>query len=110
MRALQVRSPEDILAADRLVFPGVGAFEQAMGALQKRGFVEPLKDYILVSIPAEILDANLMWIKYFISNNFFSYVEVLLPLHSHRRAFLQITALDPPESLTCYSCRREDHF
>eukprot|EP00884_Botryococcus_braunii_P004623 jgi/Botrbrau1/14161/Bobra.182_3s0101.1 len=47
----EVRGPEDIYTADRLVFPGVGAFEQAMGALKKQGFVEPLKDYILEGRP-----------------------------------------------------------
>lgn len=44
--AVQVEKPEDILAADRIVFPGVGAFEQAMGVLSRRGYIDPLKEYI----------------------------------------------------------------
>ena len=43
---LQVQKPQDILAADRIVFPGVGAFEQAMGVLARRGYIDPLKEYI----------------------------------------------------------------
>jgi hypothetical protein len=46
MRSAQVERPEDILAADRIVFPGVGAYEQAMGVLARRGYIDPLKEYI----------------------------------------------------------------
>lgn len=35
---------EQILAADRLVFPGVGAFPDAMEQLVKKGLVEPIKE------------------------------------------------------------------
>ena len=45
----QVEKPEDILAADKLLFPGVGAYEQAMGVIQAKGYTEPLKEYIQVS-------------------------------------------------------------
>ena len=45
-RRVQVQKPEDILAADRIVFPGVGAFEQAMGVLARQGYINPLKEYI----------------------------------------------------------------
>ncbi|BGP54455.1 hypothetical protein JCM8202_001533 [Rhodotorula sphaerocarpa] len=41
-----VQTAEDIKNADRILFPGVGAFGSAMAGLQKRGFVEPLKEYI----------------------------------------------------------------
>ena len=34
------------MKADRLVFPGVGAFGQAMRILSKKGMIEPLKDYL----------------------------------------------------------------
>ncbi|KAK9839700.1 hypothetical protein WJX81_007064 [Elliptochloris bilobata] len=47
----EVQRPEDILAADRIVFPGVGAFEQAMGVLARRGYIEPLKEYIQAGRP-----------------------------------------------------------
>lgn len=45
---MQVEKPSDILAAEKLLFPGVGAFEQAMGALKDRGYVEALQEYIKV--------------------------------------------------------------
>lgn len=36
-------SPADILAADKLLLPGVGAFGAAMEALRARGWVEPIQ-------------------------------------------------------------------
>jgi len=41
-----VQSPEDILAAERLIFPGVGAFGSMMEILHARGYVAPLKAYL----------------------------------------------------------------
>nr|XP_023885956.1 imidazole glycerol phosphate synthase hisHF, chloroplastic isoform X1 [Quercus suber]XP_023885957.1 imidazole glycerol phosphate synthase hisHF, chloroplastic isoform X2 [Quercus suber] len=41
-----VQTPEDILKADRLVFPGVGAFAAAMDVLNKNGMAEALCSYI----------------------------------------------------------------
>lgn len=41
----------DIANAEKLVFPGVGAFGQAMKILQERGYTEALKDYIQVRQP-----------------------------------------------------------
>lgn len=41
-----VVSAEDILSADRLVFPGVGAFGSMMQILHAKGFVEPLRTYL----------------------------------------------------------------
>ncbi|WVZ56310.1 hypothetical protein U9M48_006858 [Paspalum notatum var. saurae] len=46
-----VRSPEDILAADRLVFPGVGAFGSAMDVLNSTGMASALRDYIKMDRP-----------------------------------------------------------
>ncbi|MBK1630273.1 imidazole glycerol phosphate synthase HisHF [Thiohalocapsa halophila] len=46
-----VRTPDDILAAERLLFPGVGAFGAAMGRLRELGFVEPLLDYLRADRP-----------------------------------------------------------
>lgn len=37
--------PEDILAAPRLVLPGVGAFANGMEGLRSRGLVEPIRRY-----------------------------------------------------------------
>jgi len=37
-----VNSPDDILNAERLIFPGVGAFGMVMDRLQKNGYLEPL--------------------------------------------------------------------
>jgi len=47
----QVSHPNDIRDADRLIFPGVGSFGQAMDALQRRGFADPLRDYVLDGKP-----------------------------------------------------------
>jgi len=44
----QVEKPSDITAADKLIFPGVGSFGQAMEVLQKREYIKPLVDYIQV--------------------------------------------------------------
>ncbi|MBA0813472.1 hypothetical protein Gohar_027318, partial [Gossypium harknessii] len=41
-----VRTPKDILNADRLIFPGVGAFASAMDVLVKTGMDEALCTYI----------------------------------------------------------------
>ena len=37
-----VAAPEDILRADRLIFPGVGSFGMVMDRLRRDGYVEPL--------------------------------------------------------------------
>ena len=42
----EVASPADVASAQRLLFPGVGAFGPAMETLKDRGLEEPLKDYI----------------------------------------------------------------
>ncbi|KAK9820594.1 hypothetical protein WJX72_012064 [[Myrmecia] bisecta] len=47
----EVERPEDIAKAERLIFPGVGAYAQAMEILQKRGYVEPLREYIQANKP-----------------------------------------------------------
>ncbi len=44
-------SGADILAARRLVFPGVGSFGAMMQTLDARGFVEPLKAYLASGRP-----------------------------------------------------------
>nr|GMC76445.1 imidazole glycerol phosphate synthase hisHF, chloroplastic [Ipomoea batatas] len=41
-----VQTPEDILKAKRLIFPGVGAFAAAMDVLNKNGMAEALCTYI----------------------------------------------------------------
>ena len=41
-----VTDPEDILSAEKLVFPGVGAFGSMIRILHKKKYVEPLKAYI----------------------------------------------------------------
>lgn len=45
-RIHDVKEPEDILRAKRLIFPGVGAFAAAMDSLNKQGLAEALCDYI----------------------------------------------------------------
>ncbi|KXS09748.1 glutamine amidotransferase/cyclase [Gonapodya prolifera JEL478] len=39
-------SPDDIRNAQKLLFPGVGAFGSAMEAINSRGYAQPIKDYI----------------------------------------------------------------
>ncbi|MDY6854528.1 MAG: imidazole glycerol phosphate synthase subunit HisF [Thermodesulfobacteriota bacterium] len=41
-----VANGEDILKAERLVFPGVGAFGSMMEILKTNGWIEPLRDYL----------------------------------------------------------------
>ena len=59
VKFLQVEKSSDILAADKLLFPGVGAFEQAMGALKDRGYVEALQEYIQVKDCVEVLYSHI---------------------------------------------------
>ena len=46
-----VKKPEDILAAERLVFPGVGAFGSMMEILADRGYIAPLRAYLQSNRP-----------------------------------------------------------
>jgi imidazole glycerol-phosphate synthase len=41
-----VVGPDDILSAEKLIFPGVGNFGSMMRILHKKGFAEPLKVYL----------------------------------------------------------------
>nr|VFJ97589.1 MAG: glutamine amidotransferase / cyclase [Candidatus Kentron sp. LFY] len=41
-----VRTPDDIRRAERLIFPGVGAFGSAMERLRADGYLEPLREYL----------------------------------------------------------------
>ncbi|CAO1635620.1 unnamed protein product [Parajaminaea phylloscopi] len=46
-----VKSPEDLDKADKLLFPGVGSFAQALNSLRRQGYAEPLKKYIASGRP-----------------------------------------------------------
>ncbi|KAI9000040.1 hypothetical protein BC832DRAFT_616300 [Gaertneriomyces semiglobifer] len=46
-----VESPEDLLKAEKLLFPGVGAFGPAMQRLQTTGYAEALQRYIASGKP-----------------------------------------------------------
>lgn len=46
-----VESPEDILQAERLIFPGVGSFGRAMERLAQFGYIEPLRAYLAADRP-----------------------------------------------------------
>ncbi|EAU93168.1 imidazoleglycerol phosphate synthase [Coprinopsis cinerea okayama7 len=41
-----ISKPEDFQKATNLIFPGVGSFQSAIGHLQSRGLLEPLREYI----------------------------------------------------------------
>ncbi|OQA03301.1 MAG: Imidazole glycerol phosphate synthase subunit HisH 1 [Planctomycetes bacterium ADurb.Bin401] len=43
--------PEDILRAERIVFPGVGAAKQAMDSLKELKIIEPIKKVIADGVP-----------------------------------------------------------
>ena len=43
--------PDDILKADKLVLPGVGAFRDCIGNLRDGGFIEPIKEYVTTGRP-----------------------------------------------------------
>ena len=47
----EARRPEDILAADKLIFPGVGNFGVVMGRLVAAGFAEALRQRIALGKP-----------------------------------------------------------
>ena len=46
-----VRSVDDFALADRLIFPGVGAFGACMEKLKELGYVAPLKAYLASGKP-----------------------------------------------------------
>ncbi|KAN0134805.1 imidazole glycerol phosphate synthase HisHF [Lactarius tabidus] len=46
-----VKSPSDFDDATSLIFPGVGAFQTAVDGLTARGFLEPLRQYIISGRP-----------------------------------------------------------
>src|SRR3990167_1700983 len=45
------KTPADILAAEKLIFPGVGSFGSAMQRLNQFGYVEPLLAYLRADRP-----------------------------------------------------------
>ena len=49
---LLTSKPEDVLAADVLVLPGVGAFQDGMAGLEKLGLVEPIRQKAAAGTPA----------------------------------------------------------
>lgn len=46
-----VRSAEDIIKAEKLIFPGVGSFGLVMNRLQESGYIEPLRQRIAENKP-----------------------------------------------------------
>jgi glutamine amidotransferase len=40
-----VKTPEEILKAERIVLPGVGAFQDGMKGLKEYNFIDPIRDY-----------------------------------------------------------------
>ncbi len=46
-----VKTAEDILSAEKLIFPGVGSFGLVMHRLQQSGYIEPLRQRILENKP-----------------------------------------------------------
>ena len=46
--ARRVSSPEEILCSDKLILPGVGHFDRGMSQIHERGFLEPLRERVVV--------------------------------------------------------------
>lgn len=46
-----VKTADDILHAEKLIFPGVGSFGLVMNRLQESGYIEPLRQRILANKP-----------------------------------------------------------
>ncbi len=46
-----IRHPEEVLAADHLVLPGVGAFRDAIAALKTRNLIEPIREFVKTGKP-----------------------------------------------------------
>ena len=44
-------SPDDVIGAEAVIFPGQGASESAMTTLRERGLVEPLREVIARGVP-----------------------------------------------------------
>ena len=44
--AVIIDKPEDIIKAERLVLPGVGAFRDAIATLTEKGMVDPIKEFV----------------------------------------------------------------
>ncbi|MFH0925292.1 MAG: imidazole glycerol phosphate synthase subunit HisH [bacterium] len=50
-QALITNNPDEILKADKIVLPGVGAFKQAMESLSNLGLIDPLISVIKRGVP-----------------------------------------------------------
>jgi glutamine amidotransferase/cyclase len=46
-----VTKPEDILSADKLIFPGVGNYESMIQILNQKNYIEPLREYLSADRP-----------------------------------------------------------
>lgn len=46
-KAQMSRGPEDVRAADKLILPGVGSFDNGMENLRRRGYEEPLAEAVV---------------------------------------------------------------
>ncbi|MCA1795704.1 MAG: imidazole glycerol phosphate synthase subunit HisF [Desulfobacteraceae bacterium] len=46
-----VTSPEDILSAEKIIFPGVGNYENMIQVLNRKGYMDPLRQYLASNRP-----------------------------------------------------------
>ncbi len=46
-----VQAPEDILSAEKLIFPGVGNYESMIRILHRKHYIEPLREYLKADRP-----------------------------------------------------------
>lgn len=45
------RTPDDLIGADKIILPGVGAFGAGMQQLHQQGLVEPLREAVAAGVP-----------------------------------------------------------
>jgi len=50
-QACVAHTPAELRGADKIILPGVGAFAAGMDQLHRRGFVEPLREYVRKGVP-----------------------------------------------------------
>ncbi len=46
-----VQEPHDLLAAEKIILPGVGAFGAGMNKLREQGLIQPIRDAVFAGIP-----------------------------------------------------------
>lgn len=59
-----VNTPLEINNADRIVIPGVGAFDDCMNALKKSGFADTIYQFVLAEKPLLLLSLLIFYLDH----------------------------------------------